>query len=82
MVDRFIKSSKVIITGEALFCQILLVGPNITPIRTSAIFCNSLRSVGPLLHIIFLADVIYRRCIKRAPGVAAEWKMLCSSADV
>ena len=82
MVERFIKSSKVIVTGEASFCQILLSGPNFTQRRIFAIFCDSVRSVGPLLHIIFLADVIYRRCIKRAPGVAAEWKMLCSSADV
>ena len=82
MVERFIKSSKVIVTGEASFCQILLSGPNFTQRRIFAIFCDSVRSVGPLLHIIFLVDVIYRRCIKRAPGVAAEWKMLCSSADV
>ena len=82
MEERFIKSSEVIGAGEASFCQTLLAGPNFTQIRISTIFFNSVGSVGPRLYIIFLADVIYRRCVKRAPGVAAEWKMLCSSADV
>ena len=45
MVERFIKSSKVINTGKASFRQIMFAAPKSTQI--SAKFCNSVRSVGP-----------------------------------